>query len=394
MDLVFITEERFIRLVDGKVYSIGGKFNNKLWSRYLQAFEKIIVLARVKVCDRNNVIEDNLASSDNVSFVDLPYYIGPLQYLCKYFKLKENISQNIIYGRAYICRVPGQISFIAYPYFKKKGVPYALEVVGDPWDVFSPKGIQHPLRTLFRILGRLTMQQMVRNAAASLFVTKRILQLRYPPMANTYTTIASNIFLPDDSLSKTSKEFSVSNNVVKIISVGSLEQMYKSPDIVIDALAILKEKEISCYWTWLGGGKYYDEMKEYALRKGVEHMINFVGNVTGENIVRNYLAQSDLFVLVSRTEGLPRAIIEAMAEGLPCIGSKVGGIPELLDEMALVNVGDAQQLASKILFFICNPNLMNSQAKRNLLEAKEYVESILRERRINFYNEVMRISKL
>jgi len=97
-----------------------------------------------------------------------------------------------------------------------------------------------------------------------------------------------------------------------------------------------------------------------------------------------------LFLLVSRTEGLPRALIEAMARGLPCITSRVGGMPELLDNSALVPANDVNALAEKIREFIETPGLAQEQAKRNLAVAREYTDDFLAEKRRIFYSEIIK----
>jgi glycosyltransferase involved in cell wall biosynthesis len=116
--------------------------------------------------------------------------------------------------------------------------------------------------------------------------------------------------------------------------------------------------------------------------------IQFVGQVTAGECVRRILDDADLFVLPSRTEGLPRAMIEAMARGLPCIGSDVGGIPELLDPDELAPVGDSGALASKILEIIRDPLRADVLSKRNIERAREFTYTALAERRRRFYRHV------
>jgi glycosyltransferase involved in cell wall biosynthesis len=100
------------------------------------------------------------------------------------------------------------------------------------------------------------------------------------------------------------------------------------------------------------------------------------------------LDTGDLFVLPSRTEGLPRAMIEAMARGLPCIGSSVGGIPELLDVDELVAPGDVHGLAAKIQEILRDPHRMETMSRRNRAASMQFRDSVLAERRRRFYMHV------
>ena len=81
-----------------------------------------------------------------------------------------------------------------------------------------------------------------------------------------------------------------------------------------------------------------------------------------------------------------------MARGLPCIGTNIGGIPELLEQEALVPINDPERLADKIGHFVTTPGLANAQAKRNLLEARNYAYDILEALRNQFYEYLKGIS--
>ena len=97
---------------------------------------------------------------------------------------------------------------------------------------------------------------------------------------------------------------------------------------------------------------------------------------------------ADLFVLPSYQEGLPRAMVEAMARSLPCIGSTVGGIPELLQPEDMVPPGDAVALANKIREVVTDRDRMARMSARNLEKAKDYRNEVLQERRNEFYRYV------
>jgi glycosyltransferase involved in cell wall biosynthesis len=125
-----------------------------------------------------------------------------------------------------------------------------------------------------------------------------------------------------------------------------------------------------------------------AERLGMASRIRFLGQVTAGEPVRRILDAADLFVLPSRTEGLPRALVEAMARGLPCIGSAVGGVPELLDASELVPAGDPAALAAKIQEVLRDPLRMETMSRRNLADAREFCDSALAGRRRRFYQHV------
>lgn len=393
MDLVFVCEGRFVRnRVDGNVYDVvGGGFFTTLWERYLRVFDHIYILARVSYDCEIHCKPECLASGDRVSFIDLPYYVGPFQYLVVQQAFRKVIDDATISGRCYICRVPGQVGNIVAAHLHRKKIPYGVEVVGDPWDVFASGAVQHPLRLFFRYKGWYDLRKNVLRSSAALFVTKKSLQKRYPIRDSSFQVVASNVQLHENYLPKRAKALD-KKMCYNLISVGSLDQMYKAPDIVIKALQLLKERNISVHLTWLGDGKYKSEMKDFAKCLNVQEMITFSGNVSPED-VRKHLLDADLFILASRTEGLPRAMVEAMAFGLPCIGSNVGGIPELLEKEVLVPKDNESVLADKIEYMINNLNYSNQQAQRNFGEAKDYYDSILKKQRERFYRHLVCLIK-
>jgi hypothetical protein len=86
-------------------------------------------------------------------------------------------------------------------------------------------------------------------------------------------------------------------------------------------------------------------------------------------------------------------MIEAMARGLPCIGSAVGGIPDLLGSEELVPRGDATALARKIKQISMDPERMNRLSGENLAKAREYHDSILSSRRRQFFTHVQEATR-
>lgn len=113
----------------------------------------------------------------------------------------------------------------------------------------------------------------------------------------------------------------------------------------------------------------------------------FLGHLPSGDAVRRELDSAHLFVLPSHQEGMPRAMIEAMARALPCLGTRVGGIPELLSRPALVDAGD-RALARRIADIARDPELRADLSRRNLTRAREFHERTLQPTRERFYQEV------
>jgi glycosyltransferase involved in cell wall biosynthesis len=90
----------------------------------------------------------------------------------------------------------------------------------------------------------------------------------------------------------------------------------------------------------------------------------------------------------SRAEGFSRALLEAMARGCPCIGTKVGAIPEMLADDDLVSPNDPEGLAQKIFDVTANLERMEAMSQRNLQKVKQFSTDRLREVRRAFYRSL------
>lgn len=393
MQLLFFTEARLYQTVKGEFYSADQSYSFQMFKRYLKVFENVVIVARTTLACYENADEQTRVDKNGVSVLPLPYYIGPYQYLVRRNKilrtLKNYIDRNP--DSAVICRVPGVIGTAAARYLYKKNRSYGVEVVGDPRDVFAPGSFNHPLRIVFRYSGVINLKFVVKQACSAVYVTKETLQLRYPTKSGIFSIHSSDVILPEEAFVKKSKILK-RNPPFLIVAVGSLAAMYKSPDIAIEAMAILKKEGIRIYLLWVGDGQFRSEMEALAEKMGISDRISFVGNVPSANEVRNFLDEADIFIMPSRTEGLPRALVEAMARGLPCIATNIGGIPELLDTQALVPINDAKCLAGKIKLFLNTPVITNNQANRNLKEAQNYALNILDNKRMKFYKHVREAS--
>ncbi|MBA6153394.1 glycosyltransferase [Gelidibacter maritimus] len=387
MEAILILTHRFQRDRNGNVFTINHVESNLIWDRYLKVFTHLTVLARIQEVEEE-VDERFLISQKNISFVAIPYFVGPKEFIKNYFKINKTLAKLIRRDRAYICRLPNMSGNLLIKHLRRKNIPYVVELVADPWDVYSAGSLKKSMNPFFLTFNKyrslFTLRKSVRNAKGVIYVTEYILQKRYPAQKKAITTHASNVVLKKKSFSNKPLELSTPPNVFKICSIGSLEQLYKSPDIVLKAIKKIRDLGKNVQLTWLGGGFHKSSMIQLSKELEISEAVFFKGNVSPE-VVFQELENSHLYLQASRTEGLPRAVIEAMAKGLPCIGTRIGGIPELLDEEALIDKDNIDQLVNKVIYFLDNLNALNRQAKKNLEKARTYQYEILEKRREDVY---------
>ena len=100
--------------------------------------------------------------------------------------------------------------------------------------------------------------------------------------------------------------------------------------------------------------------------------------------VFEWLETIDLYVQPSLTEGLPRALIEAMSRGVPALGSRVAGIPELINSEMLFNNSKNRVKEIELILKNLSKNKLRAQAIYNYNVAKEYHADIINKRREAF----------
>jgi glycosyltransferase involved in cell wall biosynthesis len=232
------------------------------------------------------------------------------------------------------------------------------------------------------------LRQQCRRAFAVSYVTEQNLQIRYPADRSAVTTHYSSVELTPEAFAIESRPVRPTPRIPRLVCVGSVEQMYKGVDTLLDAVADLSAAGTEVRLVHVGDGRHSSQLQQRATELGVADRVRFAGAVPTGAAVRSLLDNADLFVLPSRAEGLPRALIEAMARALPAIGSTAGGIPELLPETALVPPDDPVALASAIKELLSDPEAMASESARNLTRSLAFSAARLSARRDAFYRTV------
>src|SRR5437016_8490019 len=111
---------------------------------------------------------------------------------------------------------------------------------------------------------------------------------------------------------------------LRIVSASRIVVTQKRMDRLPAIAKMLAERKVDFHWTVLGDGAYLRELRHEMNRSGVNDRFSFKGSVC-ESTVTSIFRESDVFILVSDHEGLPQALLEAMAYGVVPVVSRING---------------------------------------------------------------------
>jgi len=193
---------------------------------------------------------------------------------------------------------------------------------------------------------------------------------------------------------------SIDKGVIDFVFMGKITNRKGVYDIVkaIDKMPI--EDRVRVNMIFAGSGEV-DELVELAKNLGVARHLTFLGWI-GSQEREDLLACCDAFILPSYNEGLPMALLEAMAWGIPSISTPVGGIPEVVkhnENGLLVEPGNVDELASAMSLLIHDANLryaIGYQGRESMfdLNVEKYKDRISNIYRNSIKSEIAREERL
>lgn len=142
----------------------------------------------------------------------------------------------------------------------------------------------------------------------------------------------------------------------------------KGPDLALEAFAGVGDSRARL--VFIGDGRERMQLLDQAQSLGVADRISWCGSVADAG---RFFPAFDAFLLSSRTEGTPISLLEAMAANVPIVATRVGGVPQVLDESCahLVAAGDVEAMAralTSVLTDVAQANARASVARNRLAE--------------------------
>jgi glycosyltransferase involved in cell wall biosynthesis len=389
---------RCITIMDGRFVTVNGEpasshMDYESFARhFLTSFDEVVIVGRLFDSTDANA---RPVCGPKVRFLALPAYSGPEAFLLalpRIIKIFLNLLKDD--KAAFLLRVPGGVSSIFSALAALKGRGFAVECTADTADQLSKGAVRHPLRQFFQWLSVKIVRWQCRKALVSTYVTHEALQRRYPPGRPEHSHYWTDIVLSDDTYVEAPRPVEAFNAKAPVLlNVGMMFQLYKGQDTLLQAARICKDAGVEVQIRFVGDGPYRKMLTEMTDSLGLTANVTFVGKLLGGKPVRDEIDAADVFVMPSRQEGLPRALLEAMARGAPCITSDVGGIPELMPTEDMIPANDPAALAEKLLALARAPEEAARKSARNLERARDYHYEIVRHRRAAFYKDLSTLAR-
>ena len=386
MNILFCHDGPVNCVENERYYSIG--FNDKLLDRYAAVFGNVGIVTRV---DRTNAIstytQTDKLTVDKYRVIEYPNYLTLRGIFANKSNSTKELEDEISQCDALIIRLPSFLGSKCVRIARKYQKPFLIELVGCPWDSLRNHGLSGKILAPYMCL--MTKHQ-VKKASDVLYVTSEFLQRRYPTQGRQIGCSDVELQSNDQNMLCNKSENQREEKKIIIGTVGKIDLKYKGHATVIKAIKEMKAQGYNVQYQIVGpGDKSY--LENCATKNNVIDNVVFTGSM-GHDKIFEWLDTIDIYIQPSLTEGMPRALIEAMSRGCPCIASNAGGMPELLEEKFIFPKGNVGQLVKILLN--APQNGLYAQGVRNKEFTKQFSPDVLREKRLAFYqgfqNYVMR----
>jgi GalNAc-alpha-(1->4)-GalNAc-alpha-(1->3)-diNAcBac-PP-undecaprenol alpha-1,4-N-acetyl-D-galactosaminyltransferase len=299
-------------------------------------------------------VENEYPISDKVKLHLLPKRKGEnkIYYYMRKFsimrKLVDEIRPDII-----IPFLPDQVNHF-YIASRLMNIPFIFTVRNNPF--------VYPESNLMRFVGK-----MVALLSTGIFLQTEEQADFFPKF------VRKKIFVVPNPVSNALIEcdYQRRESIEEIATFGRLNTQ-KNHRLLIQAFAKVYQTNQSVRLSLYGAGEEENSLKELVNKLGIENAVSFKGRVAN---VADALMSTDLFVLSSNYEGMPNALMEAMAVGLPCISTDCPtGPKDLIKNMEngiLIKSNDVDELASAIHYCVENPLFCQEAGRAAKKKVKE-----------------------
>lgn len=339
------------------------------------------------ICTTHEIKENEINRyskvSDSVTVYEIPAYksyLGAYKHFPKFVGLYHKLrlkNFDTVYSR-----FPAPFGWLQMLFFSKNRI---VHYVGDPIDTVLKNNGLNPIFKFIKIslfLPEYSLFLLSSYKASNVYTNGHHIAKRLQKLGVKASPLISSTLVEDDFYEN--KENFNNKSVIKLIYVGYLRKA-KGVSVLIDALEILNKLYTSKFTlTIVGTGEIEKSLRNRAKDKSLP--INFLGHIDNRHELNKILREHDIFCFASISEGSPRVILEAIANGLVVVSTPVGSLPYIFEneeDILYFDFDDANALSERIIKLTQNPELANKLKKNSFKKVKDFKISNFIQRAFN-----------
>lgn len=385
MELLYICMYQFVS--DESGYYVIPSFGDHFWRKYLEVYDQIHIIGEPLkgYLDKSKLVK---LDTSRIKIDLLPPNNSPVDW--KNDRLIERELDKVVRNaKSIIIKPASRKGIMAIRVAKKYKKPYMIEMTGDLYTAL--KHHTNPLKRIYAPIIYHKIKRAIRDCEYGIYVTDHYLQEKYPIKGKTCGSSDAVIKQLDNNvLEERIKNITKERIDTKIGLVGFYHDRNKGIDTAIEAVSRINLGGSKVILNILGNGNEQDRAQwySYADKKSLPHeCLIFPAPIIGIENMFKWYDTMDIIILPSRSEGLPRTIVEAISRACPCITSNVCGLQELIDSRWTHNPGDSDKLTELLNKMVSSKDEMAKAARENFSHAEYYLESVQTGKRISFMNE-------
>ncbi|HEV7684459.1 MAG TPA: glycosyltransferase family 4 protein [Pyrinomonadaceae bacterium] len=228
-------------------------------------------------------------------------------------------------------------------------------------------------KQLLQLRGAVATQAAGKVIAISNFVKEQLIEAGIPSgkIVVRHLGVDTVRFCPDETAREDwARDYAIASEEI-IVSTVSVLRSFKNPQTIVQACGLLAKRAVPFKLLVAGDGAMLDELQQLAIELGIAERIHWLGYCADP---ARLLQASDIFVLASTGEAFGLVVAEAMACGVPIVGSESGAIPEIVEDGVtgfLATARDEVSFADAIEKLARDENLRRQLGANGLARVRE-----------------------
>lgn len=328
------------------------------------------------ICPTHKISLDEIKKyskiDQDITVYELPaykHYLSAYKYFPKYIKLYQKLKKedfDTIYSR-----FPNPFGWLQMLFYKENRI---VHFVGDPIDTVLKNNDLNPLFKFIKtslFLPEYSLFLLSSYRANHVYTNGHYISNKLNKFGINAIPLISSTLVESDFYQK-NVTFN-SKQPIKLIYVGYLRKA-KGVGVLLDALDILNKNHPDKFTlTIVGEGELEEKLKEIAKKNRLP--VKFLGYIDDRGKLNSILREHDVFCFASLSEGSPRVILEAIANGLVVVTTPVGSLPYIFkdnEDMIFFDFDNAEALSDQVLKLAQSPTLSKKLSTNSFKKVQDF----------------------